>query len=322
VGDSRRASDSDSAKALTGPHLAAYASKAPLYVFVAASVLVMNGDTIKFAFLPLYMANQLGISDAMRGAVIAIQPLVELALMPFFARLADRISPIRVVTIGAAFGIAANIAYATSTHVAGLFVGQILMSALWAAVAGLGVTVAQQLYPYGVGLASSVFMSSIMLNGGLGGAIGGLGTALLGSRRSSSSQPPSPRSDPRHGVRRQALQAEQRQLHQRTLRPLTLSETRQYLNEAQSIQCAPTMRLPSQHSAPQRRTEDLTWRRSAVARSCSESSVLGSPHARSPRLNRALPRRHHLLSARSPLRRLVRPRRSTRGHAGRSPASC
>jgi MFS transporter, SET family, sugar efflux transporter len=31
-----------------------------------------------------------------------------------------------------------------------------------------------------VGLASSVFMSSIMLGGGLGGAIGGLGTALLG----------------------------------------------------------------------------------------------------------------------------------------------
>ena len=102
-----------------------------------------------------------------------------------------------------------------------MFVGQILMSALWAAIAGLGVTVAQQLYPYGVGLASSVFMSSIMLNGGLGGAIGGLGTALLGSRRSSSSQPPSPRSDPRHGVRRQALQAEQRQLHQRQRRPLT-----------------------------------------------------------------------------------------------------
>ncbi len=39
-----------------------------------------------------------------------------------------------MVTIGAAFGITANIAYATSTHVAGLFVGQILMSALWAAI--------------------------------------------------------------------------------------------------------------------------------------------------------------------------------------------
>jgi SET family sugar efflux transporter-like MFS transporter len=155
-------------------------SRVPLYVFVACCVLVMNGDTIKFAFLPLYMANDLGISDTLRGAVIAVQPLVELALMPLFARLAEAITPIRVVALGAGFGVAANIAYATSDQVLGLFVGQLLMSALWAAIAGLGVTVAQQLYPYGVGLASSVFMSSIMLSGGLGGAIGGLGTALVG----------------------------------------------------------------------------------------------------------------------------------------------
>ncbi|WP_114559890.1 MFS transporter [Desertihabitans aurantiacus] len=164
----------------SGEAAPARTSRAPLYVFVLACVLLMNGDTIKFAFLPLYMANQLELSDALRGAVIGIQPLVELALMPLFARLADRIGPLRVITIGAAIGIAANVAYATSTHVAGLFVGQLLMAALWAAVAGLGVTVAQQLYPDGVGLASSVFMSSIMLSGGLGGAIGGLGVALLG----------------------------------------------------------------------------------------------------------------------------------------------
>jgi SET family sugar efflux transporter-like MFS transporter len=155
-------------------------SRVPLFVFVGCCVLVMHGDTIKFAYLPLYMANQLGISDTLRGAVIAIQPLAELALMPLFAQLAERISPIRVVTLGAVFGVAANIAYATSTHVLGLFVGQLLMSCLWAAIAGLGVTVAQQLYPSGVGLASSVFMSSIMLGGGLGGAVGGLGTAVLG----------------------------------------------------------------------------------------------------------------------------------------------
>jgi SET family sugar efflux transporter-like MFS transporter len=155
-------------------------SRVPLFVFVGCCVLVMHSDTIKFAYLPLYMANQLGISDTLRGAVIAIQPLAELALMPLFARLADRITPIRVVTLGAVFGVAANVAYATSEHVLGLFVGQLLMSCLWAAIAGLGVTVAQQLYPSGVGLASSVFMSSIMLGGGLGGAIGGLGTALLG----------------------------------------------------------------------------------------------------------------------------------------------
>lgn len=155
-------------------------SRAPLYLFVLCCVLVMNSDTVKFAFLPIYMANDLGLSDTLRGAVIAIQPLLELALMPLFALLADRVGALRVVTLGAAFGVAANVAYATSEHVAGLFVGQILMSALWAAMAGLGVSVAQQLYPYGVGLASSVFMSSIMLAGGLGGLIGGLGSALLG----------------------------------------------------------------------------------------------------------------------------------------------
>lgn len=155
-------------------------SRIPLFAFVGCCVLVMCGDTIKFAFLPIYMADQLGVSDTVRGAVISVQPLVEFALMPVFARLAEVFTPIRMVAVGALFGVGANIAYATSEHVAGLFVGQILMSALWASIAGLGVSVAQQLYPQGVGLASSVFMSSIMLSGGLGGAIGGLGTALLG----------------------------------------------------------------------------------------------------------------------------------------------
>ena len=41
-------------------------SKVPL-LFVGCCVLVMHSDTIKFAYLPLYMANQLGISDTLRG---------------------------------------------------------------------------------------------------------------------------------------------------------------------------------------------------------------------------------------------------------------
>jgi len=177
VGESRSSPQHEPARRPARPTAG---SRLPLFAFVACCVLVMTGDTIKFAFLPLYMANQLQLSDTLRGAVIAIQPLLELILMPIFARLADAISPVRVVTLGAVFGVAANVAYATSEHVAGLFVGQLLMSATWAALAGLGVTVAQQLYPYGVGLASSVFMSSIMLSGGFGGVIGALGTAAVG----------------------------------------------------------------------------------------------------------------------------------------------
>lgn len=152
----------------------------PLLVFLGCCVLLMNGDTMKFAYLPLYMENQLHTSDSVRGAVIAIQPFLELLLMPLFARIADRTSPMRVVTVAALFGIGAHLAYAISTNVAGLLVGQILMSALWAAVAGLGITVAHQLHPHRIGLASSMYTSCLPLAGAIGGALGALGVSWLG----------------------------------------------------------------------------------------------------------------------------------------------
>ncbi len=152
----------------------------PLLMFLGCCVLVMNGDTMKFAFLPLYMANQLHVGDALRGAVIAVQPFLELLLMPVFARLADRFTPIRVLTMAALLGVGAHIAYAISSQVGGLFVGQILMSGVWAAVAGLGITVAQQLCPERIGLASSMFSSCIPLAGAVGGSVGAFGVGWLG----------------------------------------------------------------------------------------------------------------------------------------------
>jgi len=152
----------------------------PLVLFVICCVLLMNGDTMKFAYLPLYMDNQLHLSDALRGTVISVQPLIELGLMPLFARLADRIGAIQVLAIGGALGVLANIAYATSSHVLGLFAGQVLMSGLWAAAAGLGFTIAQQLSPHRIGLASSMFSSALPLGGAVGGALGSVGVVWLG----------------------------------------------------------------------------------------------------------------------------------------------
>jgi SET family sugar efflux transporter-like MFS transporter len=152
----------------------------PLLVFTALTVLVMSGDTIKFAYLPLYMADDLHISDELRGIVISIQPLLEFALMPLAGRLADRFGPLRILTVGAALGVAANLAYATSGGVMGLFLGQALTAVEWAALAALGVTVAQQLCPEGVGKASGIFLSSIMVAGALGGVVGGFGAAQFG----------------------------------------------------------------------------------------------------------------------------------------------
>ena len=152
----------------------------PLLVFTGLCVLAMTGDTIKFGYLPLYMADDLHLRDEVRGAVIAVQPLLELALMPFFARAADRFGPLRVLGFGTGLGVGANLAYATSSSVTGLFVGQLLTAGLWAALAGLGVTIAQHLYPEAVATASGLFMSSISLGAAAGGLIGALGVAQLG----------------------------------------------------------------------------------------------------------------------------------------------
>ncbi|WP_433022014.1 MFS transporter [Kribbella sp. CA-294648] len=152
----------------------------PLLVFTAVCVLAMTGDTIKFGYLPIYMADELHVSDAMRGAVIGIQPLLELLLLPIAARLADRYGSMWVMTGGAALGLAGNLAYATGSSVAALFVGQALTAGLWACVGALGVSIAQRLYPEGVGTASGIFLSAIPVSSAIGGTIGGLGVAAIG----------------------------------------------------------------------------------------------------------------------------------------------
>ena len=152
----------------------------PLLIFTAVCVLAMTGDTIKFGYLPIYMADELHISDSMRGAVIGIQPLLELLMLPLVARLADRFGAMWVMTGGAALGLAGNLTYATAGSVEALFVGQALTAGLWACVGALGVSIAQHLYPEGVGTASGVFLSAIPVGSAIGGAIGGLGVAAIG----------------------------------------------------------------------------------------------------------------------------------------------
>jgi SET family sugar efflux transporter-like MFS transporter len=152
----------------------------PLLTFTAVCVLAMTGDTIKFGYLPLYMADQLHVPDSVRGAVIGIQPLLELLLLPVVARIADRFGAMRAMTVGAVLGLAGNLAYALSTSVAGLFLGQALTAGLWSCVGALGVTIAQRLYPEGVGTASGIFLSTIPLGSAIGGTIGGIGVAAIG----------------------------------------------------------------------------------------------------------------------------------------------
>lgn len=112
--------------------------------------------------------------------MIATHPLVELMLIPIAGWAADRFGAQKIVIVAAVLGVAANTGYGLSTGVGGLFVSPILMAGLWVTIAGLGVSVAQTLYPAGVGVASSMFYSGLMLSTAVGGLIGSVGVARVG----------------------------------------------------------------------------------------------------------------------------------------------
>ncbi|MFF2050524.1 MFS transporter [Leifsonia sp. NPDC058194] len=159
-------------------------SMVPLLLFTGIYVLIMCGETVKLAYLPLYMDGDLHVSAAVRGAVIGFQPLVEVALMPLAALIADRIGIARVLVAGAVMAVGAHACYASADaiepHLLPLIAGQVLMAGVIATFGVLGVTVAQRFQPSRVGMASSVFLSAYAVNAAVGGFVGSIGTAWLG----------------------------------------------------------------------------------------------------------------------------------------------
>jgi MFS transporter, SET family, sugar efflux transporter len=152
----------------------------PLFAFTGLYVFVYAGEPIKYGYLTIYMHNDLHLPTAVSGAVIGIQPLIELILMPVAVIVARRIGMMRLMIFGAAFGIGANLCFALTGDTAGMFAGQILMGGVWGVFAALGIIVAQRLLPEAVATASAIFMSSTAIASALGGLTGSLGVVLLG----------------------------------------------------------------------------------------------------------------------------------------------
>ena len=152
----------------------------PLLAFTGLYVLVYAGEPIKYAYLPIYMHDDLRLPGVVSGAVIGIQPLVELLLMPLAVVVARRIGAMRLMVLGAAFGVGANLCFALTGNLVGMFAGQLLMGGVWGVFAALGIIVAQRLLPDAVATASAIFMSSTAIASALGGLTGGVGVAVLG----------------------------------------------------------------------------------------------------------------------------------------------
>ena len=152
----------------------------PLLAFTGLYILVYAGEPIKYAYLPIYMRADLRLPALISGAVIGIQPLIELMLMPLAIVVARRVGAMRLMVLGAAFGVGANLCFALTGSVIGMFAGQVLMGGVWGVFAALGIIVAQRLLPDAVATASAVFMSSTAVASALGGLTGGMGISVLG----------------------------------------------------------------------------------------------------------------------------------------------
>ena len=169
---------------VTPPRVAQRTPLWPLIVFTAIYVLIMSGEVVKLAYLPLYMNNQLHLTPLVRGAIIGFQPLVEVLLMPLAAGIAARRGVAPVLFVGGAAAVGAHLCYAmsglVSTPIVLLIAGQVLMSCGISAFGVLGITVAQRLQPDRIGLASSVYLSSFAINSAVGGLMGSIGVVWLG----------------------------------------------------------------------------------------------------------------------------------------------
>lgn len=152
----------------------------PLLAFTGLYVFVYAGEPIKYGYLTIYMHNDMHLPTAVSGAVIGIQPLIELILMPVAVIVARRIGMMRLMIFGAAFGVGANLCFALTGDTAGMFAGQILMGGVWGVFAALGIIVAQRLLPEAVATASAIFISSTAIASALGGLTGSLGVSLVG----------------------------------------------------------------------------------------------------------------------------------------------
>jgi SET family sugar efflux transporter-like MFS transporter len=152
----------------------------PLIAFTGLYALVYAGEPIKYGYLSIYMRNDLHLPAVVSGAVIGIQPLIELALMPVAVIVARRMGIMQLMVVGALFAVAANVCFAVTSSAGAMFAGQFFMGGVWGIFAGLGIVVAQRLLPGAVATASAIFMSSPAVASALGGVAGSIGVSVVG----------------------------------------------------------------------------------------------------------------------------------------------
>jgi MFS transporter, SET family, sugar efflux transporter len=92
----------------------------------------------------------------------------------------DRFGAHRLVVVNVLLGAGANLAFMAAGSELVLIAATVLHSVMWATLGPIGITVAQDLYPNGIGMASSLYFSAIRFSAAIGGIAGGLGVGWFG----------------------------------------------------------------------------------------------------------------------------------------------
>jgi SET family sugar efflux transporter-like MFS transporter len=150
-------------------------SKAGIAVIVAAFIALQAANSAAVSIMSLFVTETLGLDVMWAGVALGVAAGLEIPALLLIGRLSYRFSNLRLIASGCLVGIAY---YAAMVFVAGpvLLIGlQVLDAWFFAVVAGVGLTLFQQIIPR-PGLASGLFVNTRRLGAIVSGAVIGIGS--------------------------------------------------------------------------------------------------------------------------------------------------
>ncbi len=136
-----------------------YRCQGPL-LCVASIVLVCAANNAYLVALPLYLSKELIVGAQWAGYMMGFAAAIEVPMMLGFGAVAERLGPKRILVAGIAIGIPFYAGIYLAVAPWQLMALQLLNGALIGAVAGLGMTLIQDMLPRQPGAASALFANA------------------------------------------------------------------------------------------------------------------------------------------------------------------
>ncbi len=175
------------ARAADGPARPAHDDHLPLgrvsvVLIVAAFVLLQAGNATVTSIMTVFVSETVGIEIIWAGIALGVAAGLEVPALVLIGRLSLRVSSLRLIATGCLAGIAYYVGIAYVTGPVLLLVLQPLNAWCFAAIAGVGLTLFQQMIPR-PGLSTGLYMNTRRIGAIVSGPVIALGsTTVLGNR--------------------------------------------------------------------------------------------------------------------------------------------